>query len=1037
MVRVKVDNRIRTLVDNGVALGHRSMFVVVGNKARDQVVTLHQMLTKAVIGARPNVLWCYKKELGFSSHKKKRNRETKKKLATGIINSREDDPFEMFVSSTEIRYCYYKESHKILGNTYGVLVLQDFEAITPNLLARTIETVEGGGLVILLLQDVSSLRQLFTMTMDVHSRYRTEAHTDIVPRFNERFILSLSSCKKCIVMDDHLNVLPISSHINSIEPVPPKTKHEITPQQQKLNDLQQAMADSKPIGQLLRQCKTACQGEALLRLLDVVTEKTLRATCSITAARGRGKSAALGLAIAGAIGFGYSNIFITSPSPENLKTLFEFIVKGFDCMELQEHADYELIQSTNPDFNKALVRINVFKDHRQTIQYIHPTDAAKLGQAELVVIDEAAAIPLPLVKELISGPYLVFLASTINGYEGTGRSLSLKLLQQLRTQAATSSDPTKSRTLHELTLEESIRYKPGDDVESWLCRVLCLDATNEHRMLSGAPSPKDCELYYVNRDTLFSFHKASESFLTNLMSIYVSAHYKNTPNDLQLLSDAPAHHVFVLLGPVTDANKKVPDILAIVQVCLEGGLARSTISSSLDQGRRGAGDLLPWTVSQQFLESNFGTLSGGRIVRIAVHPDFQSMGYGSRALQLVQQYYQGLFPCISEGGLAKGKKQEKIRSVSTASVALVEEQIAPRENLPPLLIRLEERPAEQLDYLGVSFGLTLDLLKFWKKAGFAPVYLRQTTNDLTGEHTAMMLKVLNDEDEGVITGGGSWMADFYTEFRQRLISLLSFQFRSFSPHLALSLMHLRHNPGLSSMLAKIKRKPWTPEQLRLVLSPRDQRRLSSYVRNLVDHHLVTDIVPTVAGLYFTEKLHEDVTLNLIQSAILVGVGLQRKTVDEVAADLGLPINQVLALFLKAIRVISEHLDNLFLDEMEGDLEKTRKGLPTFSANGKEANGEKLRSLDDDLKEAEDRIKQQQKKDKEALVGELKLDQYAIKGTEAEWTSAVSGINLTSSKGSGIISVKSDKKDLKRPPPKLNDPAEKKIKKKKLTKYLGK
>jgi N-acetyltransferase 10 len=32
------------------------------------------------------------------------------------------------------------------------------------------------------------------------------------------------------------------------------------------------------------------------------------------------------------------------------------------------------------------------------------------------------------------GPYLVFLCSTVNGYEGTGRSLSLKLLQQLRQQ---------------------------------------------------------------------------------------------------------------------------------------------------------------------------------------------------------------------------------------------------------------------------------------------------------------------------------------------------------------------------------------------------------------------------------------------------------------------------------------------------------------------------------------------------------------------------------------------------------------------------
>jgi tRNA(Met) C34 N-acetyltransferase TmcA len=66
---------------------------------------------------------------------------------------------------TEYGFSYYKESHKILGNTYGVCVLQDFEAITPNLLARTIETVEGGGLVVLLLKTMTSLKQLYTMTM--------------------------------------------------------------------------------------------------------------------------------------------------------------------------------------------------------------------------------------------------------------------------------------------------------------------------------------------------------------------------------------------------------------------------------------------------------------------------------------------------------------------------------------------------------------------------------------------------------------------------------------------------------------------------------------------------------------------------------------------------------------------------------------------------------------------------------------------------------------------------------------------------------
>lgn len=52
-----------------------------------------------------------------------------------------------------------------------MLVLQDFEAITPNLLARTIETVEGGGLVVLILKTMSSLKQLYTMTMVSVSRF--------------------------------------------------------------------------------------------------------------------------------------------------------------------------------------------------------------------------------------------------------------------------------------------------------------------------------------------------------------------------------------------------------------------------------------------------------------------------------------------------------------------------------------------------------------------------------------------------------------------------------------------------------------------------------------------------------------------------------------------------------------------------------------------------------------------------------------------------------------------------------------------------
>lgn len=129
--------------------------------------------------------------------------------------------------------------------------------------------------------------------------------------------------------------------------------------------------------------------------------------------------------------------------------------------------------------------------------------------------------------------------------------------------------------------------------------LLCLDCNNEYDNLErGCPHPNNCELYYVNRDTLFSYHSSSERFLKKLMAIFVSSHYKNSPNDMLLLSDAPAHQVFVLLGPL--GSDGLPDILCAIQVCFEGEISKKTISENLKRGIRPSGDLIPWTISEQF-----------------------------------------------------------------------------------------------------------------------------------------------------------------------------------------------------------------------------------------------------------------------------------------------------------------------------------------------------------------------------------------------------------------------------------------------------
>lgn len=288
------------------------------------------------------------------SNAKKRAKSIKRDIQRGIREADQDDPFELFISSTNIRYCYYKETHTVLGNTFGMCVLQDFEALTPNLLARTVETVEGGGIVVLLLKTMSSLKQLYTMTMDVHSRFRTEAHQDVVARFNERFILSVADCKQCLVVDDELNILPISAHVKSITPVvlPALNNADaadgdeqqysevfVSEQEHELNKLKADMQEAPPIGSLVQVCRTLDQAKAVLTFADAIAEKTLRSTVALTAGRGRGKSAALGLSLAAAIAYGYANIFVTAPSPENLHTLFEMVFKGFDALGYKEHTD--------------------------------------------------------------------------------------------------------------------------------------------------------------------------------------------------------------------------------------------------------------------------------------------------------------------------------------------------------------------------------------------------------------------------------------------------------------------------------------------------------------------------------------------------------------------------------------------------------------------------------------------------------------------------------------------------------------------------
>lgn len=407
-MKKKIDDRITHLIQHCSNTNERSLFVIVGDRAREQIPNLHFLYSQANSLEKVKkleILWCYKKELNLSQHQQKELNKSLKNQSKGDYNSTKENAFSQFLTSTSIQRIKYDESQKVLGKTYGMVILQDFEAITPNLLCRTIETVQGGGLVIFLFNTMKSLRQLHSIVMDAYSKLKTPNFREVEPRFNDRFIKSLiKDNANFLAIDDEFNVLEVDKNLTK-----PTRKlfteqllnHELE-RDIALNQLKKELQNKKPIGSLVDTCKTLDQAKCVMQMVDSIAEKNNNTTVSVFAGRGRGKSAAMGIAIASAITYGYSNIFVTAPSPENLQTFFEFCIKGLEIMNYKANKDFEIIKGVEKELNKLIIRINIKRDHMQTISYISPTDYTILKHCEILVIDEAAAIPLNIVKNLMS-----------------------------------------------------------------------------------------------------------------------------------------------------------------------------------------------------------------------------------------------------------------------------------------------------------------------------------------------------------------------------------------------------------------------------------------------------------------------------------------------------------------------------------------------------------------------------------------------------------------------------------------------------------
>jgi N-acetyltransferase 10 len=298
--------------------------------------------------------------------------------------------------------------------------------------------------------------------------------------------------------------------------------------------------------------------------------------------------------------------------------------------------------------------------------------------------------------------------------------------------------------------------------------------------------------------------------------------------------------------------------------------------------------------------------------------------------------------------------------------------------MPPLLLKLSERPPkEHLQWLGVSYGITSQLHKFWKRAGYTPVYLRQTANELTGEHTCIMLKQLS-RNNSELTVANQWLPLFSWDFRRRFLELLAYQFRNFSSSLVLSI--------LQACDLKSEEDQWlsTPNRIYKHFSPHDLKRLDSYSQNLLDYHVIMDLIPSLSKLYFLNQFkfeQESLQYSAVQAAIILGLGLQKKSVEDMESDLGLSVSQILAIFAKAVKKASLFLEQVLekgvAEQVESSMAEVKSAHRMKGARNVEDDMDwdpSKTTLDEDLEEAGNEVLDQLKEQKKELIDSLNLNQ---------------------------------------------------------------
>lgn len=188
-----------------------------------------------------------------------------------------------------------------------------------------------------------------------------------------------------------------------------------------------------------------------------------------------------------------------------------------------------------------------------------------------------------------------------------------------------------------------------------------------------------------------------DHLLREVFGLLVLAHYRTEPADLARLLDGPNISVRAL----THGGH----VVAVALLAREGSLDSET-RAAMYEGRRVRGNMVPDVLSTQLRDEAAGVAVGQRVLRIATHPAVRSRGLGSRLLGEVRAEFGG-----------------------------------------------------EVDWLGVGYGATPELIRFWRHNGYSIVHLSTSRNDTSGEYSAIMLDPCSAAGEELASRHTGWFCD--------------------------------------------------------------------------------------------------------------------------------------------------------------------------------------------------------------------------------------------------------------------------------------